>query len=719
MGGPLAADRRPWPLMRPALLNPLFASASTLRGIGPKVEKGLARLVGRQSERGHAEARIVDLLFHLPSGLIDRSARPKLAALPQDGIVTVEVTVGRHRPPGGGGQRRPYRIECYDDSGSLLLVFFHARGDYLGRVLPEGAQRFVSGRIEWYGGLPQMVHPDHIVSPQEFARLPLAEPVYPLTADLPPRLLVRSIEAALDRLPRLTEWHDPALLSRRAWPSIGVALGSVHRPRSAADLGPEAPARQRLAYDELLANQLALALTRRHLKRASGRRIAGNGAKRAKLLAALPYALTGSQASAIDEVLQDMAAPERMLRLLQGDVGSGKTIVALFGLIAAVEAGAQGALMVQTDILARQHHANLARLAAAADVGIDLLTGREKGRARDQALARLQSGDTGILIGTHALFQEGVEFADLALIVIDEQHRFGVHQRLALQAKSGGNPDLLVMTATPIPRTLALTVYGDMDVSRLTEKPPGRQPIDTRVLPVARMAEVLAGLRRAIDGGARVYWVCPLVAESEAVDLAAAEARFAELESAFPGEIGLVHGRMRGTAKDAVMHRFQAGDIKLLVATTVIEVGVDVPEATVMVIDNAERFGLAQLHQLRGRVGRGSGRSTCVLLYQGRLGETARNRLAILRDTEDGFRIAEEDLRLRGSGELLGTRQSGMPSFRLADLGAHGDLIATARDDAGLVLACDPNLATPRGQALRLLLYLFERNEAIRLLAAG
>jgi ATP-dependent DNA helicase RecG len=408
-----------------------------------------------------------------------------------------------------------------------------------------------------------------------------------------------------------------------------------------------------------------------------------------------------------------------MLRLLQGDVGSGKTIVALFGLVATVEAGSQGALMVPTDLLARQHHANLAPLARAAGIEVDLLTGREKGRTRDQALARLASGDTGILIGTHALFQEGVEFADLALIVIDEQHRFGVHQRLALQAKSGGNPDLLVMTATPIPRTLALTVYGDMDGSRLTEKPVGRQPVDTRVLPVGRLPEVLAGLHRAIEGGARVYWVCPLVAESEAVDMAAAEARFVELDKAFPGIVGLVHGRMRGAAKDAVMQRFQQGEIKLLVATTVIEVGVDVPEATVMVIDNAERFGLAQLHQLRGRVGRGSGRSTCLLLYQGQLGETAKNRLAILRETDDGFRIAEEDLRLRGSGELLGTRQSGLPTFRLADLAAHGELIATARDDAGLVLARDPDLATPRGQALRLLLYLFERDEAIRLLAAG
>ena len=705
--------------MRPAQLNPLFASASTLRGIGPKVEKSLARLVGRPSERGFAEARIVDMLFHLPSGLIDRRARPTLATIPQEGIVTVEITVGRHRPPGPGGQRRPYRVECFDDTGSLLLVFFHPRRDWLARTLPEGSRRFVSGRVEWYGGLPQMVHPDHIVAPEEFARLALVEPVYPLTADLPPKLLARSIEAALGRVPQLAEWHDEALLARRGWPSFAAALAAVHRPKDARDLEPDTPSRQRLAYDELLANQLALALTRRHLKRASGRRIAGSGEKRAKLLAALPYALTGSQKRAIEEALAEMAAPERMLRLLQGDVGSGKTIVALFALIAAVEAGAQGALMVPADLLARQHHANLAPLAAAAGVDVDLLTGREKGRARDEVLERLRTGRTGILIGTHALFQEGVAFADLALIVIDEQHRFGVHQRLALQAKSGGNPDLLVMTATPIPRTLALTVYGDMDVSRLTEKPAGRQPIDTRVLPAERLPEVIAGLRRAIEAGARVYWVCPLVAENEAVDSAAAEARYGELKQAFPGAVGLVHGRMRGPAKDAVMRAFQSGDIKILVATTVIEVGVDVPEATVMVIDSAERFGLAQLHQLRGRVGRGSGRSACVLLYQGQLGETAKNRLAVLRETDDGFRIAEEDLRLRGSGELLGTRQSGMPTFRLADIAAHGDLIATARDDAQLILARDPDLATPRGQALRLLLYLFERDEAIRLLAAG
>jgi ATP-dependent DNA helicase RecG len=703
--------------MRPPVLNPLFASASTLRGIGPKVEKSLAKLVGRPTDRGPANARIVDLLFHLPTGLIDRSARPTLDSMPETGIVTVEVTVGRHRPPGARGQRRPYRIECYDDTGSLLLVFFHPRSDWLARTLPEGERRFVSGSVEWYGGLPQMVHPDHVVAPEEFARLPLVEPVYPLTADLPPKLLARSIEAALDLVPQLPEWHDESL--KRDWPSFAAALRSTHRPKRPGDLEPEAASRQRLAYDELLANQLALALTRRHLKRASGRRISGSGDRRAHLLAALPYALTGSQTAAIEQVLADMAAGERMLRLLQGDVGSGKTIVALFALVTAVEAGAQGALMVPTDLLARQHHANLAPLAAAAGIDVDLLTGREKGRARSEVLARLRDRQTGILIGTHALFQEGVEFADLALIVIDEQHRFGVHQRLALQAKSGGNPDLLVMTATPIPRTLALTVYGDMDVSRLTEKPPGRQPIDTRVLPVDRLAEVLAGLRRAIDGGARVYWVCPLVADSEALDVAAAEARFGELDKAFPGMVGLVHGRMRGPAKDAVMQRFQAGDIKILVATTVIEVGVDVPEATVMVIDNAERFGLAQLHQLRGRVGRGSTRSACLLLYQGQLGETARKRLAVLRETDDGFVIAEEDLRLRGSGELLGTRQAGMPTFRLADVAAHGDLIATARDDAQLILARDPDLATPRGEALRLLLYLFERDEAIRLLAAG
>jgi len=703
--------------MRPNRLNPLFAAATSLKGIGPKLDKVLAKLL-RPGGPANAEARILDLLFHLPSGLIDRRERPHLDQLPEKGIVTVEVTVGKHRPPPPHLKRLPYRVECFDDTGTLTLVFFHAFADHLQRMLPPGETRFISGAVDWFQGSPQIAHPDHIVSREEFAKLPLIEPVYPLTAGLSPRILGRAIRASLEKIPPLPEWQDESWLKRKGWGDFSTSLRKLHQPTTHDDLSLLTRERLRLAFDELLANQLALSLVRKHMKRKAGRRLAGTGDVRARIVSALPYSLTSSQQTSLEEILRDMAAPERMLRLLQGDVGSGKTVVALLALAAAIETGTQGALMVPTEILARQHAATLAPLCDKAGLRLALLTGREKGRARDELLAALAASEIDILVGTHALFQEGVEFHDLGLVVIDEQHRFGVHQRLALQAKAQ-NADLLVMTATPIPRTLALTVYGDMDVSKLTEKPAGRQPVDTRVLPSERMDEVIEGLHRLLASGGRAYWICPLVEESELVDLAAAEDRAKALAAAFPGRTGLIHGRMKGSEKDAAMARFKSGDITLLVSTTVVEVGVDVPEATVMVIENAERFGLAQLHQLRGRVGRGSGKSTCLLLYQGKLGETAKARLTIMRETEDGFRIAEEDLRLRGAGEMLGTRQAGLPVFRVADIVEHADLLAAARDDAGLILTRDPKLETPRGEALRSLLYLFERDDAVRLISAG
>ncbi len=693
--------------MRPAILNPLFAPIAALQGVGPKFGRLIERVAGPS---------LIDLLWHLPSGIIDRRFAPKLAAAPEGAIVTLTLRVDEHRAP--RNPRLPYKVRCSDETGVVDLVFFRVHGDYLEKALPIGRVRVVSGRIERYGDTLQMPHPDHIVPLEDVAKLPSIEPVYGLTEGLSLRVMAKAVRAALERAPELPEWHDAALLAREAWPAWRSAVLTLHRPESEASLALDTPARRRLAYDELLANQLALALVRARVRRARGRSLVGDGRLRAAVTAALPYRLTGAQARAIKEIEADLAAPARMLRLLQGDVGSGKTVVALFAMLIAVEAGAQAALMAPTEILARQHMKTLEPLAAAAGFRLVAVLGRERGRGRAEALARLADGDADIAIGTHALLEEEVAFRDLALVVIDEQHRFGVHQRLMLGAK-GSAADVLVMTATPIPRTLTLTAYGDMDVSRLTERPAGRKPIETRVVPLDRLDEIVAHAKQAIAQGARIYWVCPLVEESEMVDLAAATERHAALRQSFGARVGLVHGRLKSAEKDATMAAFAAGALDILVATTVIEVGIDVPEASIIIVEHAERFGLAQLHQLRGRVGRGARQSHCVLLYAAPLGETARARLHIMRETDDGFIIAEEDLRLRGAGELLGTRQSGLPAFRLADLAAHGALLAVARDDARLVLDRDPMLGGKRGEALRLLLYLFERDAAVRLIGSG
>jgi ATP-dependent DNA helicase RecG len=692
--------------VRPAILDSLFAPVTALPGIGPQL--------GRLFERA-AGPLVVDLLWHLPGGIIDRRASPPLSALPAERIVTVRVRIEAHEP---GIGRRPYRVQCSDASGLLTLVYFNVKGDYLLRLLPVGAERIVSGRVEFYNGAAQIAHPDLVVKPEELDRLKPIEPLYPLTAGLAMRVMQKAIAAALDRAPPLPEWIDPALRERRGWPPWREAVRRVHMPAGEADLAAAEPARERLAYDEILASQLAVALVRARRRRRPGRSLSGSGTLAARVEAALPFRLTGAQRLAIAEITADMAAPQRMMRLLQGDVGSGKTVVALMAMLAAVESGAQAALMAPTELLARQHHANLQRHAAAAGIEIGLLTGREKGRARDSIVASLASGLTPIVVGTHALVQPDIAFRDLGLVVIDEQHRFGVEQRLLL-AEKGRDTDTLLMSATPIPRTLMMTVYGDLDASRLAEKPAGRRPVDTRALPLDRLDEVVAAVARALAGGAKVYWICPMVEESENADLAAVVERHRALALRFPDRTGLVHGRMKGADRDRAMAAFAGGEIDLLVATTVVEVGVDVADATIMVVEHAERFGLAQLHQLRGRIGRGDKPSTCLLLYQPPLGEVARRRLRILRETDDGFRIAEEDLRLRGAGEVMGTRQSGLPSLRLADLAQHEPLVALAHEDARLILEGDPRLDGERGRALRILLYLFRRDEAAQYLRAG
>lgn len=699
--------------MRPLSLNPLFASLTSLPGVGPKLDLLYGKLLGREAPR------VIDLLMHMPSGAIDRRARPKLNEVLPDQVVTVDVTVLEHRPSPPNRPRAPYRVICGDDTdATLTLTFFHARRDYLEKLLPVGEKRYVSGTSEFYDGHLQMVHPDRVVDEKGFADLPLVEPVYPLTEGIGLGVLRKAMDAAVSKLPDIPEWQDEAWISREQFPPFTEALRQLHRPYEPHDVAPESLAWRRLAFDELLAGQLALALLRAHMRRQAGRGTSSEGAMRAKVMKALPYALTHSQQLAVNDITNDLALPQRMLRLLQGDVGSGKTVVALIAAATVIEAGRQAAIMAPTEILARQHLATIAPLAEAAGIRVAILTGRATGGERQTILDRLVLGDIDLLIGTHALFQDDVAFHDLALAIVDEQHRFGVHQRLALTNK-GDAVDVLVLTATPIPRTLVLTNFGDMDVSELREKPAGRQPIDTRTISMARLTDVEDSVGRAIDEGKRAYWVCPLVEESEKIDLAAAAARYADLRARFGSKVDLIHGKMKSAEKDAAMARFASGQSQLLVATTVIEVGVDVPEATIIVIEHAERFGLAQLHQLRGRVGRGSGKSTCLLLYKAPLGETAKARLAILRESEDGFRIAEEDLRLRGEGDLLGTRQSGDPGFHVARVEVHGKYLGAARDDAALILTRDPDLQTPRGEALRYLLYLFGKDEAIKLIQAG
>ena len=685
--------------MRPDVLNPLFAEVETLKGVGPNIAKALARL---------DLTRAIDLAYHLPTGTIDRVRAPHASQALIGRIVLLDVTPVEVR---AGSGRAPLRIFARDgDDNTLTLTFFNNPA-WAKKQLPIGEKRTVVGKLDAWGNEWQIVHPE-VLDPAKAGEIALREPVYGLTEGISNKRMRELALSGLERAPDLPEWVEPSLLAREHWPAWRNSLAEAHSEPEATN------ARKRLSYDEIFANQLALMLLRQVARRKRGVPLQGDGRLTGKLQ--LPYRLTGAQSRVIEEIRGDMAQDRPMLRLLQGDVGSGKTLVALLALLEAVEAGAQAAMLAPTEILARQHFSTLQHQCQAIGVNVAILTGREKGRARESALMGLADGSIDILVGTHAIFQQHVSYKRLGLIVIDEQHRFGVSQRLLLSEKAERPPHLLAMTATPIPRTLTLTHYGEMDVSKIDEMPPGRTPVETLVISDGKLGDVVEGLGRHLAAGGQAYWVCPLVEESEAVDAAAAEERAAVLRQRFGGErVGLVHGRMKGPEKDAVMTSFASGELGVLVATTVIEVGVDVPNATLIIVEGAERFGLAQLHQLRGRVGRGGGASRCILLRGQALTETGRARLALMRETNDGFRIAEEDLKLRGPGEILGTRQSGEQAFKVASQEDVTELAPVAQGDARLLLDRDGGLASERGQAARLCLYLFERDAAVGLLRSG
>ena len=688
------------------LTNPI----TSLQGIGSKRKQLFERLLG---------ARVMDALMHLPYDVVNRRFVKSVVEAKEGEIITVVGEIISHTPP--SFHRKPYSVSCFDGTYFFDLIFFHGKPSYLQTTLPLKAKRLISGKLERFQDRWKMTHPDHIALVEDQQLVCGPEAVYPLTTGVTNKCVNRVIRSALAKLTPLPEWLDDD--KAKIWPRWHEAVGQVHNPRTPEDLEGRSPARLRLAYDELLAHQLSLNINRkRQDAKIQGSALQGNGRLTTQIRRALPFSLTMGQEEAIVDITKDMASPYQMLRLIQGDVGSGKTVVALLAMAQAVEAGFQAAFLAPTDILARQHAAKLAPLCAQAGMRLSLLTGRDQGKKRNQILEDLKNHEIDILVGTHAIIQGDIEFAKLGLAVVDEQHRFGVDQRLALTQK-GRNPDVLSMTATPIPRTLMLANYGDMDISIIRDKPTGRLPIDTKALPLSRMDEVVAGIGRALASKTKIYWVCPLIEESEALDLAAAVERWEALSSLFPGKVGLVHGKLKAVEKDAVMDQFINGPIDILIATTVIEVGVDVPAASVMVIEHAERFGLSQLHQLRGRIGRGNQSATCLLLYAQSLTATGRKRLEIMRQTNDGFLISEEDLKLRGSGELLGTKQSGLPRFRIADFTSnpdlYGELFAMANKEARLICQEDPTLSSPRGQALQLLLSLHGRDAAAKYSRSG
>lgn len=642
-------------------------SVTTLKGVGP----GMATRL-----EGFGITTLQDLLFHLPLRYQDRTRLTPIGSLRPGGDALIEGEVQLSEIK--FGRKRMLLTRISDGTGSLTLRFFHFNNAQK-ESLSRGVRLRCYGEVRRGSATLEMIHPEfrRVGEGQEVEEA--LTPIYPATEGLQQAGLRRYIDQAVERLQRgdigLTEWLPPALLPK-GMPTLRDAVLLLHRPPPDISLSAliegEHPAQQRLAFEELLAHQLSLRQLRLAMNKHPAPPLQGNGNQRQQLLAALPFALTAAQQRVSHEIEHDLQQSTPMQRMVQGDVGSGKTVVAALAALQAIESGHQAAVMAPTELLAEQHYHNFQQWLAPLGIEVAWLTGKLKAKPRREMLAAVESGSAALVVGTHALFQEEVTFAELGLVIVDEQHRFGVHQRLALREKGkqqGAYPHQLIMTATPIPRSLAMTAYADLDLSVIDELPPGRTPVETVVLSDDRRDEVIERVAAACADGRQAYWVCTLIEESESLQCQAAEVTAAQLQELLPQlSIGLVHGRMKAAEKAAVMAAFKAGELQLLVATTVIEVGVDVPNASLMIIENAERLGLAQLHQLRGRVGRGSARSSCVLMYHPPLGKLARERLAVIRESNDGFVIAQKDLDIRGPGEVLGTRQTGVMQMKVADL---------------------------------------------------
>ena len=685
--------------MRPKILYKLFSNLETIKGIGPKNAKLIERLCGKY---------LLDLILHRPIAYIDRRNSPKIKDLSNNSIVTLILKVDGHTP--SFNKRMPYKITCSDDTGQLNIVYFNLRGPYLKKMFPIGSKKVVSGKVEEFNGIFQMTHPQHIADESNLDSVKKIECVYPLTAGISSKIIQKSINSSLAIIDDLPEWIPNDYLQKNNWTSWKKSIYEMHNPNELKE-DKEDIYLNRLVFDELLSQQLTVRLIKNKISKLKGNTIKPNGSLLESLKNHLSFELTDDQNQAIKEISKDQSSPNKMLRLIQGDVGSGKTIVALHGMIQCAENSKKSILMAPTEILAEQHYNTIKFFADKLKLSCALITASNK---------KNHNYESDILIGTHALFQDKVSIDNIGLIVIDEQHRFGVHQRILLNEKAGNECDILLMTATPIPRTLELASYGDMDITKIVQKPKNRKPIITKSINLNKIESLKEALIKKLKQREKIYWVCPLVDESDKMDLQSVNQRVLDIQKYYKDfNVEMVHGQMKQEEKNKIMDNFKNFKTQILVATSVIEVGIDDPDATVIIIENSERFGLSQLHQLRGRVGRGTKQSTCILLFDGPLTENAKKRINVMKETNDGFKIAEEDLSIRGAGEILGTRQSGLPNFRLTNLNVHKSLMSQAREMAIKIVEKDPELSSDQGKSLRLLLHLFNNQVAIDYLKSG